>query len=236
MQTTTANDSSGTANDSSGTATAVSGSLAGRVVTIDAGHASNPDMTMEPLGPGSTQVKERDPGGTSGINTDVPEYLVTLSISVYLKDMLEASGAKVVMTRSGDGFTGGNVERARIANGAGSSLFVRVHCDGSQNPETNGVSTLYPADIPGWTDDIYAPSKSAAQAIQQALAAETGAADHGIVERADITGFNWSDVPSVLVETGYLTNPDEDAKFATPEYQQQVARGIFNGIESFFSQ
>lgn len=221
-----------------GTTTAAApaaGSLAGRVITIDPGHASNPDSSTEANGLGSGEMKVKDPGGTSGTVSGTPEYVITMAISRYLKQMLEAEGAKVVMTRESDTFYGGNIERAQVANQSGSQLFVRIHCDGSENQTTSGASTLYPANIVGWTDDIYEPSRRAAAAIQQALVAETGAADKGTVERGDMTGFNWADVPAVLVEAGFLTNPGEDQLLNSADYQQRVARGLLAGIKSYFS-
>lgn len=209
------------------------GNLAGLTITIDAGHASNPDLGTEATGPGSGETKVKDPGGTSGAVTGQPEYAVNLSIAILLKEKLEASGAQVVMTRSGDGFDGGNIERAQIANTAGADLFIRIHCDGSSDQSTHGASTLYPALIEGWTDDIYAASLSAAQAVQAALVTTTGALDNGVQERADMTGFNWADVPAILVEAGYLTNPDEDRALASPDYQEAVAQGLYDGIHAF---
>ncbi|MHB0866469.1 MAG: N-acetylmuramoyl-L-alanine amidase family protein [Thermoleophilia bacterium] len=211
------------------------GSLAGRVITIDAGHAANADSGTEATGPGSGEMKVKDPGGTSGVVSGTPEYVITLEISKYLKQMLEAEGAQVIMTRESDTYYGGNIERAQAANQSGSQLFIRIHCDGSVNQATSGASTLYPANIAGWTDDIYEPSGRAAAAIQQALVAATGAADKGTVERSDITGFNWADVPAVLVEAGFLSNPGEDQLLNTADYQQQVARGLLAGIKAYFS-
>jgi len=221
--------------DTSTTAAAPSGALAGRTITIDAGHATNPDLGYEATGPGSSETKVKDPGGTSGAVTGQPENAVNLAIAIALKEQLEAAGANVVMTRAGDTFDGGNIERAQIANNAGSDLFIRIHCDGSTSQGTHGASTLYPASIPGWTDDIYAASRLAAQSVQAGLTAATGALDNGIVERSDMTGFNWADVPAILVEVGYLTNPAEDRALASAEYQQQVAQGLLDGIRAYFS-
>jgi N-acetylmuramoyl-L-alanine amidase len=211
------------------------GSLAGRVIVIDPGHASNTDMGTEPTGPGSQEYKVKDPGGTSGVVSGVREPVVNLAVSLYLKGMLEAEGAKVIMTREGDVYSGGNRERAEVANQAGADLFVRIHCDGSNDPSSQGVSTLYPASIPGWTDDIYAPSKQAAVAVESSLATNLGAVDNGAVERSDMTGFNWADVPAILTEVGFMTNAEEDQRLNSPEYQQQVAGALLLGIKGYFS-
>jgi N-acetylmuramoyl-L-alanine amidase len=211
------------------------GGLSGRVICIDPGHAATTDSGTEPIGPGSSQTKVKDPGGTSGIVTGVREPVVTLAISLYMKQLLEAEGATVVMTRSGADFSGGNRERAQIANQAGADLFIRVHADGSSDPARKGVSTLYPASISGWTDDIYVASMTAAAAIQPALASKLGAPDLGTVERSDISGFNWADVPAILVEVGFMSNPEEDRLLNEPVYQQQIAAALLSGIEAYFA-
>jgi N-acetylmuramoyl-L-alanine amidase len=50
------------------------------------------------------------------------------------------------------------------------------------------------------------------------------------VQRADLTGFNWADVPAVLVETGFLSNPAERRLLHAGAYQQRVARGLTAGV------
>lgn len=209
------------------------GSLAGVVICIDPGHALNSDPTMEPIGPGAAELKVRDPGGTSGAVSGVREPVVTLAIAIELKRLLEQEGATVVMTREGDTYHGGNRERAGVANRAGADLFIRIHCDGSGNPAIHGASTLYPELIPGWTDDIHAQSLQAAEAVQAALAGGLGVPDLGAVPRSDMTGFNWADVPAILVEAGFMSNAEEDLRLNDPAYQQQAARALSEGIKAY---
>jgi N-acetylmuramoyl-L-alanine amidase len=122
------------------------------------------------------------------------------------------------------------VQRAAIANQAGADLFVRLHADGASSPVAAGVFVLYPASITGWTDDVAVASKRAAQSVQQSLVAATGANNRGIVSRADMAGFNWSNVPVVMPEFGFLTNPTEDKLLATPAYQDKIVKGLVQGI------
>jgi len=91
-------------------------------------------------------------------------------------------------------------------------------------------ATLYPALRSGWTSDIYGPSRQAAQLLQRAVVSATGAADHGLVARSDLTGFNWANVPAVLVETGFVTNQRESALLHAASYQWRVARGLAAGV------
>jgi N-acetylmuramoyl-L-alanine amidase len=57
----------------------------------------------------------------------------------------------------------------------------------------------------------------------------------GLVPMTNLTGFNWSKIPVVLVEMGYMTNPQEDIKLSTPEYQYKLAQGIVTGIEKYLA-
>ena len=81
----------------------------------------------------------------------------------------------------------------------------------------------------GWTDDIYRASRRAAELVQSALVASLGFPDRGIQERSDFTGFNWADVPVVLVELGFMTNPTEDRQLARPAVRQRAAAGLCRG-------
>ena len=212
----------------------VQSKLAGKVICIDPGHASNPDMSTEPIGPGSSEMKVKDPGGTAGVVTGIGERVVTLAIAKDLKPLLEAQGATVVMTREGETFHGGNRERAEIANNAHADLFIRIHADGSNNHAETGASTLYPASIPGWTDGIFAQSKKAAITVQASMVNNLGVKDDGTVERSDLTGFNWSKVPAILVECGFMTNAEEEQKLISADYQEKIAEAMRNGIEIYF--
>ena len=118
------------------------------------------------------------------------------------------------MTRAGRTYAGGNIERARFCNVRHAALMIRIHADGSTDRSLHGVKTLVPALHRGWTDDIYASSVRAARKVQSAVVRQTRALDLGLVQRSDLTGFNWANVPAVLVECGFMTNPAERAPLA----------------------
>jgi N-acetylmuramoyl-L-alanine amidase len=111
--------------------------------------------------------------------------------------------------------------------------MLRIHADGSTSRSLHGVSTLYPAWHRGWTDDIFRPSRRAARIVQGAVLRRTGAADRGLVTRSDLTGFNWANVPVILVETGFMTNPAERRRLESKAYQWRVARGLVAGAAAF---
>ena len=201
------------------------------VVVIDPGHDRRANLQTEPIGPGSATRKIKDGGGTSGVVSGTAEAELNLAISLRLRTLLERAGVRVVMTRTRTAGTSmGNVARAGIANRAGAALFLRIHADGASSPGARGSHTLYPALRPGWTDDIYGRSRTAAGAVQRELVRSLGFPDRGLQERADMTGFNWADVPVILVEVGFMTSPTEDRALATDAYRQRAALGICRGV------
>jgi len=203
------------------------------LVCLDPGHGTPPAIgaQVEPIGPGSRTMKIKDGGGAAG------EAPVALAIALRARKLLLARGYRVAMTRTGPtiklGEGDGNIARAKFCNRRHAALMVRIHADGSTARSQHGVSTLVPAWHRGWTDDIYARSLRAGRALQAAVVSATGAANRGVVQRGDLTGFNWADVPAVLLETGFMTNPVESARLKSPAYQQRVALGISRGVAAF---
>jgi N-acetylmuramoyl-L-alanine amidase len=113
--------------------------------------------------------------------------------------------------------------------------MIRIHADGSTNPSLHGVQMLYPAFHRGWTDDIYSASLRAARLVQRAVVRATGAVDLGLTPRSDLTGFNWANVPAILIETGFMTNLHDRVLLQSAPYQLKVARGLVAGVRAFVS-
>jgi N-acetylmuramoyl-L-alanine amidase len=213
---------------------AAAGTARAPVVVVDPGHDRYANSATEPIGPGSSTLKVKDGGGTRGVVTGLPEAELDLRVGLRLRALLQGAGVRVVMTRSRSaGASIGNIARARIANTAHAALFLRVHADGSTRRATRGTHTLYPAFHRGWTDDIYAASRRAARLVQAEEVRALGFPDAGLQERADYTGFNWADVPAILVEMGFMTNPTEDRLLATAAYEQRAAVGLCRGTLRF---
>ena len=199
------------------------------LICIDPGHGTIPAIgrQTEPIGPGSSQLKIKDGGGTAG------EAPVALAIALKTRALLKGDGYRVAMTRTGRTYAGGNIERARFCNVRHAALMIRIHADGSTDRSLHGVKTLVPALHRGWTDDIYASSVRAARKVQSAVVRQTRAVDLGLVQRSDLTGFNWANVPAVLVECGFMTNPAEARLLRSNAYQLKIARGLTAGAEAF---
>ena len=178
--------------------------------------------------------KIKDGGGTHGVVSGLTEAELNMRVALRLRALLEQAGVRVVLTRKKTARTSmGNIARARIANQAGAKLFLRIHADGSTDRSVRGTHTLYPAFRRGWTDDVYATSRRAARIVQSETRSALGFPDRGLQERSDFTGFNWSDVPVILVEMGFMTNPAEDRLLATEAYQRRAAIGFCRGTLRF---
>ena len=207
----------------------VAEAVAAALICIDPGHGTPAAVgrQREPIGPGSQQLKEKDGGGAPG------EAAVVLGIARRTRALLLDEGYRVAMTRTGPTTRRGNIERAQFCNRRGAALMLRIHADGSSDASRRGVSTLYPARQRGWTDDIFGSSQRAARLVQRQLVRATGARDLGLVRRSDLTGFNWANVPSILVEAGFLSNPAERRLLLSHAYQQRIARGLAAGVAAF---
>jgi len=206
-----------------------------RVVTIDPGHGGSADNRQEPIGPGATQTRPREPGGASGLVTGVPESQLNLDVSLKLRDELERRGIKVVMVRTRQNVNISPRERAEVANKAGADLLVRIHADSSGDPSLSGLKTLVPAQN-SWTAPIYAESLRAGTIAQRHLIAETGAKNLGVVKRNDLGGFNWSKVPTYLVEMGFMSNAAEDRRMQTDAYQAKIVTALADAVVEYLKQ
>jgi len=206
--------------------------VAAALICIDPGHGTPPSVgrQTEPIGPGSSVRKIKDGGGAPG------EAAVALAIAKKTRTLLLRRGYRVAMTRTGPVFdygTGGNVARAQFCNRRHAALMLRIHADGSSSSSQHGIATLYPSLRRSWTEDIYTQSLRAARLFQRTTVAATGARDNGLIGRTDLTGFNWANVPAILVETGFMTNPAERSRLQSGSYQWKVARGFAAGTRAF---
>jgi N-acetylmuramoyl-L-alanine amidase len=199
------------------------------LICLDPGHgtAAAVGRETEPIGPGSSQLKIKDGGGAAG------EAAVALAIARKASALLRRDGYRVAMTRTGPTYAGGNIERARFCNVRHAALMMRIHADGATDRSSRGVKTLVPSLRQGWTDDIYTRSVRAARKVQDSVVRQSGARNLGVAQRSDLTGFNWANVPAVLVECGFMTNPAEGRLLRSAPYQLKIARGLIAGARAF---
>lgn len=208
--------------------------LKGKIICIDPGHQAKENNELELVAPAGSEKKEKMSWGTSGVATGVPEYKLNLDVSLKLKSALEKAGVKVFMTRESNDVNTGNIERAKAANDSKAELVIRIHADGLDNPNVRGASVLYPGAKYISDKNMISKSKLAAEKILAGFVSGTGAVSRGSVERNDLTGFNWSTVPVILIEMGFMTHPQEDRLLNSSEYQDKMVEGIVKGLRDYF--
>ena len=150
--------------------------LTGVKIGIDPGHQARGNNERETVAPDSTETKAKVTSGTAGVETRIPEYVTNLEISLKLRDALVSQGAEVYMTRETNDVDISNQERAKLMNGYGVDLVLRIHCDGAENKSKHGIA-LYCSRSNAIAEESY----RAAEAILPVLCETTGAQNNGIV-------------------------------------------------------
>ena len=203
----------------------VEGRLTGVKIGIDPGHQTHADTSLEAVAPGSSQQKYKVTEGTQGYASGVYEYALVLKVGLQLRDALKAQGATVYMTRTKNNVNLSNQQRARMMNKKKVSLVLRLHCDGEDTHTRQGIG-LYVRKTGTKAAECY----RAAEALMARMLEATGASRYGIFKSDTYTGLNWSTVPSILVEMGFMSNAREDLLLNEADYQQKLVQGMVEGI------
>ncbi|MBQ8626934.1 MAG: N-acetylmuramoyl-L-alanine amidase [Agathobacter sp.] len=112
--------------------------------------------------------------------------------------------------------------------------FIRIHANGSNDPSEQGAFTICQTPENPYVGDKYESYRKLADCIIDAFAVSTGCIKREVWETDTMSGINWAQVPTTILEMGYMTNPEEDTLMATEEYQDKMVQGIANGIDKFF--
>ena len=215
------------------------------VVVIDAGHQRHGMTDKEPNGPGSDVMKAMVSSGTQGAFTGVPEYELNLAVALELRNELMSRGYTVVMVRETHDVQVSNVGRAQIANkyapseenGYKCTINVRIHANGSENSSASGALMCSPTkDNPYKIGELYEECLALANAIIDPYCEATGVnkrASH-ILYGDNMTGTNWCEVPTTILEMGFMTNEGDDTLMQSEGFNRKAALGVSDGIEAFF--
>lgn len=186
--------------------------LSGKIICLDPGHGgSDPGA----IGPSGTVEKDN-----------------TLAITLLLCDKLEKNGATVILTRESDrdvSFPNSSAEtelgaRVDIANDAGANIFISIHNDSFTNPTAAGTTTFHY----GSPDAI-----KLATCVQKCLVDGLSTRDRG-TRFATFFVIRYTSMPSVLIETAFISNPEEEVLLASIDGRYKAAESIFQGIVKYF--
>jgi N-acetylmuramoyl-L-alanine amidase len=206
----------------------------GYVVMIDPGHQLHGDSTLEPNGPGSSEMKARVTSGTSGGTTGVDEYVLNLEISLALRDELEARGYTVYMTREVHEVSLSNKERAEMANALQADISFRVHCNGSDDTSISGALCMAPSASNPYVGELAADSQRLSQCVVDAYCKATGLKNRGVLLTDTMTGINWCEMPVTIIEMGFMSNPSDDTNMQDDAFQVKMIKGMADGIDDYF--
>ena len=180
-----------------------------------------------------------DPGAVSG---GVREKDLTLSVYNKVSSKLASLGYTVLTSRNVDKDVD-LVDRADQANKANADMLLSIHFNAGGRGVARGIETYYyqsQADrVPKINKENHnnaerlERSRKLANKVQQNLLYQTGANDRG-VKRASFTVLRETSIPSILVELGFIDNPEERNKIKTNEYQERLANGIVDGIVEYY--
>ena len=180
-----------------------------------------------------------DPGAVSG---GVREKDLTLSVYNKVSSKLASLGYTVLTSRNVDKDVD-LVDRADQANKANADMLLSIHFNAGGRGIARGIETYYyqaTADrVPKINKENHnnperlEKSRKLANKVQQNLLYQTGANDRG-VKRASFTVLRETSIPSILVELGFIDNPEERNKIKTNEYQERLVNGIVDGIVEYY--
>ena len=175
-----------------------------------------------------------DDFGTVGTSTGQKEKEVNLEIAVRLKDLLEQSGIHVIMTRVSDDMIAPTKEedmqkRETIIRDSHADLFLSIHQNFyDSSSEIYGPQVFY--------REAGAKGERLAEIIQNEMNRQLKIKDPRTANTGDYQLLRPGDQPSVIVECGFFSNPQEERLLQDPEYQQKIAYAIASGIMEYKEQ
>ena len=207
-----------------------------RIIVIAPGHQLKGSAALEPNGPNSEVMKAEVTWGATGVYTGQTEYELHLAVALLLRDELLRRGYSVVMIRETNNVSISNMKRAEIANKYEAAAYIRIHANSWPDSTMRGAMTIcQSASNPYPTCAAhYLRSHRLSQLVLNEFCDQTGISKLNMREMDDMTGTNWSEVPTTILEMGFLSNKSDDTLMATDYFRQEAAIGGANGLDAYF--
>ena len=168
--------------------------------------------------------------GARGQKPYCEEKRISLQTARLVKQYLSQLGYHVIMTRVSDSFVSLN-KRTETANKAGSELFVSIHFNSSRNPTAKGIEVFF-CDAKNNAIRT-SSSRRLATLVLTRLIRRTNAVSRG-VKKGNFFVIRETQMPAILVEGGFISNPGELNKLKDPKYIDQIARAVADGVDQYF--
>jgi N-acetylmuramoyl-L-alanine amidase len=156
------------------------------------------------------------------------EKRATLTTTLLTKAHLEDMGYRVVLTRSRDIYLSLH-RRASIANKTQGTVFISIHFNASKSKEAKGIEVYFCSSDESWKTQA---SKRLANCVLYHVLDETQAHSRGVKE-GNFHVIRETEMPGILVEGGFVTNPEERSLLKTREYLDKIALGIAEGVDKY---
>ncbi|MFJ3388284.1 MULTISPECIES: N-acetylmuramoyl-L-alanine amidase [unclassified Lysinibacillus] len=182
--------------------------LKNRIIILDPGHGG------------------KDPGAVVG---SYSEKAITLKVGTLVKQKLEAAGAKVYMTRTGDTYPSLQ-DRVDFTNANYGEIFVSIHVNSAANTAALGTETYYAIS----TGDMYQEDIDLATFVNNQIVNNLNMKNRGVKEQQYYVIRN-TIIPAILVELGFLTNSEDRGKMTNDKYAELFADSIYKGISQYYA-
>ena len=207
----------------------------GPVVVIDAGHQNKENIRKEPAGSESSRMSQKMEAGAVGSFLGIRECDVTLAIAEKTKQVLTERGYQVIMTRESNDVNMSWAERARLAEKSGADALIHIHAHSQESTSVTGVLASCQSSGNPYNGDLASESYALSSCIAGSVSQAAGAKNRGVKQTDTSSEINWSQVPVTSLETGFLSNQQEELLLSQEEYQSRIAVGIADGLDQFFA-
>lgn len=188
--------------------TLLNSGLAGKRIVVDAGHGDH-----DPGAKGATGLKEKE---------------VNLAVAMYVADFLRGAGAEVTLTRSDDTFLS-LAERVKVAHNNDADAFVSVHSDSFKESSQGSTTFYHSGKNPSWQQ-----SKQLSDITIKKITSQLGTVSRGSNDKS-LHVIRETEIPAILVELAFLSNPKEEALLKSDEFRRNAAQAIYDSFVEFYN-